>query len=452
VSKIFKPDHVLTMHASHQSTDFEATGIVTGQNFSFFDIRSEYSARFSKRLSLQVYHQYFATSTVSEVQIPADVSASKASRGLFAPAIVSLPIADVAPAVSAGRVDSPGPLSSAAVPGGWTGMFRPASAPANLTVPPDATPTVEVDVHSSTIGAQLSYVLFPSLSVGGGVSASTITPLEGPVIGLFEQATRLFDTQANVSWGRRLGLVSARANATYGVSNSRSNLGDTGSAPFYSASGGVSVGNPNRLVVYADANYLYREDVYMTNGFAEEVAYSGGLEAQLLPSLHFTGSAGVSTFDEVSPDGREHYRRTLYAFGLEHRIVTFQFSKTTNDGNRDVFSVPFDTGIGRLFYLLPIDTLVPDPLGRTSSRFTQAVLRFRLVRDLDLEARYINNDSEFVAAQDVAGRQLEVLATYHLGRFTFRAGALLERLAIEAAPVQRRTQYFFRVSRSFRIL
>jgi hypothetical protein len=427
---------------------------VTGQSFSFYDVRTEYDARFAKRLSLQLYHQFFSNTTVSQVT----VSQPTTAKGLFAPApqearaaMTAAPIVDVAVAAETGWTDPTAPLTTLSPTGSFTGMFRPASPIADRSITLPSAQSVEVATHSSTFGAQLSYALIPSVTVGGGVSVSAIAPPDGPLAGLFEQATRLVDAQASLTWGQRIGIVNARAGGTYGRSSATSTSDQRGSAPFYSASGGLSVGNTNRVLVWADANYLHREDVYMANGYANEKAYSAGIEVQLLQSLHFTGSAGFSNFDEITNDGHEVYRRTLYSLGLEHRIASFQFSQSTNVGDRNVFSVPFDQGIGRLFYLLPVDSLVPDPFGRTWSRFTQGVARFRLVRNLDLEARYIDNDSRFVLAQDISGRQLEVLATYRLGRFTFRAGALLERLSVESAPDHKRTQYFARVSRSFRI-
>ena len=59
--------------------------------------------------------------------------------------------------------------------------------------------------------------------------------------------------------------------------------------------------------------------------------------------------------------------------------------------------------------------------------FDQALARFQLHRDLDLEARYTRDTNEFVQSPDSTGREFEVLAAYRLGKFTFRAGALLQR-------------------------
>jgi hypothetical protein len=455
--KTFTSDSRLAIHGSRQLMDFNPTDDTTGQRFSYLDLRTQYDARLTKKLSVQAYNQIYSSAV--EQQTPVAVQ----QTGLFSP---TPELRDLTAGASffgaqpegASAISSSGPASAAlavpavattAVTSEWTGLFAPSAPEALAPAAPVAPVTQlgEVSTRSMTFGGLVSYNLIPTVTIGGGTSVSFIRPPET----LFESATRQVDAVANVAWGQRIGFVTARANAAYGFDTARSDMGNRGSAPYYTIGSGLTIGNPQRFLVWVDANHMYREDVFFEGGYATDTEFTGGFETQLLPSLRVTGTAAYNTYDNLSAEGRDYFDRMSYSFGVEHHLVTFQFSKNVSIGNRDIFSAPFEVTSERLFFQLPVDTLIPDPLERTKSIFSQAVLRFNLARDLDLEARYTRNESDFVEARDSNGRQFEVLAGYRLGKFTFRTGVLFQRLEVEDSPARERVQYFFRVSRAFRV-
>jgi hypothetical protein len=453
--KAFSQDSHFTIHGSRQIMDFTPTDNTPAQKFSFLDVRTQYDARITKKLTFQAYNQSYSSTT--EQQTPV---VTARPNGLFSPtpelrdmtAGASFFEAQpegtfaVPPPVLAGTAAAVPAAATTAVTSEWTGLFTP-SVPEALAPVAPVTQISDTSTRSMTFGGLVSYNLIPTVTIGGGTSVSFIRPPET----LFESATRQFDAVANVAWGQRIGFVSARANASYGYGTAVSDLGNRGSAPYYTIGSGLTVGNPQRVLVWVDANRMHRDDIFFDGGYANDTAYTVGFETQLLPSLRVTGMAGYNTYDNLNAEGYDYFNRVTYGFGVEHRLVAFHFSKNVSVGNRDIFSVPFEVTSDRLFFQLPVDTLIPDPLERTRTAFTQAVLRFNLARNLDLEARYTRNESDFVEAEDSHGRQFEVVAGYHLGKFTFRAGALLQRLEVEDSPTRDRVQYFFRVSRAFRI-
>lgn len=429
----FSAGSQLFFHASQQAMEFDPEGGLDGQEFSFLDVRTEYSRRIGKRLSVRAYQQLYSNSVVSRSVEPA------VARGLFAPKAARGPAA---------KVDlDPGPAALGLAKG--NGLFAPVAVVAPGVPGGEEEPAAagEVSTVSSSFGGQASYDLLDSLVVSGGTSVSFVEPPSGR----YEAIDRLFETQANVAWSKRVWLVTARATGTYGVASVRSNFASNRGAPFHAYGAGLSVGNASRVLVWVDANRVYREDVLQDGGFSSDDSASAGVELQPLPSLRLTASAGVSDFEHLATQGLESFRRTIYSIGLEHPRVTFQYSQNTSSGDRDIYSAPFEVRPDTLFLLLPVETLIPDPLQHTRAAFAQALLRLRLVRNLDLEARYVRNESEFVRARDAYGRQYEVLAGYRLGKFTFRGGMLLQEITVEGSPARERTQYFFRVSRAFRI-
>jgi hypothetical protein len=457
VYKTFDRNSRLTSHLSRQNMVFEPTAAFAGERFAFLDVRTEYTRNIGKKLSLQLYDQNYASRVARQSPTPAT-----SATGLFAPVPHARDLSADAtasplepelnfgpPAASVAASAAVGSPLLVASGSGWTGLFAPTAEVAVAPAPtdlPDA-PPAEIRTRSTTFGGQLSYTLLPAVTVGAGGSISYITPPDESI----ETATSLYDAQASVAWGQRVKFVSARANAVYGIDSAKSNLGNRARGPFYTLGAGLSVGSPRLALVYVDGNYVHREDVFFANGFSSETDLTAGVETQILPSLRITGTAGLSTFRDLNPEGRGDFRRTNVALGVEQKYATFQVSRNVNVGDRDIFSTPFAVDANRLFFQLPIETLIPDPLQRTRSIFTQAVLRLRLVRDLDLEARYSRNLADFVDAQDSIGTEYQLLAGYRVGKFTFRAGGLRQRLALEDAPSRERTQYFFRVSRAFRI-
>jgi hypothetical protein len=434
----FSADSQLFFHASQQTMEFDPVAGVDGQEFSFLDVRTEYSKRFGQRFTVRGYQQLFASSVTSRDREPV------AATGMFAPLPKSAPGAAGKADLSLGATEGLAGVSGVDA----NGLFGPLAvdAPDDTNGGVDAV-AGDVSTVSSTFGGQASYDLFNSVVVSGGASVSFVDPPAGSV----EAIDTLFETQANIAWSKRIGFISTRATASYGVASVRSTLETKRAAPFYAYGAGVTAGSASRVLVWLEGNHVYREDVLQEGGFSSDDAVTGGVEFQLFPSLRLTASAGLSAFDHVASQGRESFRRTMYSVGVEHPRVTFLYSQNSSLGDRDIYTVPFEVRAGALFVLLPVDTLIPDPLQHTRAIFGQALLRLRLVRNLDLEARYVRNESDFVRARDSVGRQFEVLAGYRLGKFTFRAGALMQDIAVEDSPARKRTQYFFRVSRAFRI-
>ena len=104
-----------------------------------------------------------------------------------------------------------------------------------------------------------------------------------------------------------------------------------------------------------------------------------------------------------------------------------------------------------MFIVLPRDTLIRDPFLRTNGSFTSAMFRVQPRQDLIIELRYLDDKTSFVLTNDVGVKQLDILASYKLGKFIFSGGSSRQQQITEGLYSRARTYYFFRATRRFKI-
>ncbi|HLG18030.1 MAG TPA: hypothetical protein VJH03_26550 [Blastocatellia bacterium] len=372
----------------------EVTGL--RQRLSFFDIHSEFSTQHTNKLSSRFAHQFYYNTSTQET----DQQGVRPEAGAVA-----------APAV-------------------------PALRPTRTTT------------QFNVVDGLVAYRVRSEVTVSGTLSTRlTNAPNEST-----EAATRFFDLGGTITWNRRIAFAETRAAYSQGLEYAGSNMGSSRRTEHHSLAAGLSLGNRKRALVTADFNLSYRPDIFQAGGFFSQKYFNAGVESEALRALRLSASVGKNEVEYLTFNGREHLRRTSYSAGVDHRRFTLVFSRNSNAGLRDVFAIPVPLEPNRIFRVLPVGSLISNPLLNTSAFNTFALLRVRPRRNLDLEARYYQDRALFVTTNNVFVKQWDVIATYKLGKFTFYGGALFYKQTTEGLLSRDRTYYFVRVTRPFKVL
>jgi hypothetical protein len=365
------------------------------QNFSFFDVHSDLTTVFSKRLRTKLSHQFYYSA--SEQIVTAAAGQHSATPEGAAP--------------SFGIVPTRGATSFNAVEG------------------------------------SVAYQLTNAISVGAAAAARLISPPDGSV----ENSDRHIDLSASVNWNKRIKSLDTRAGYMEGSTLVHSNFGAGRGVRYRSYSAGLSAGKTESLLVTADFNLSTRPDVFQTGGFLTQKSYSVGVESGALGSVRARASAGQTFLETLTTRGRERLRTGAYSLSLDHRRFTFLASHNTSAGLRDVYLVTLPSNSNRVFVVLPVGDLIRDPLLNTAGTYTFAILRLKPARNLDVELHCLKDRTEFVKANDVRTKQFNVLVRHKLGKTTVSGGALLYAQETESLHTKTRNYFYLRVSRSFAI-
>ena len=310
-------------------------------------------------------------------------------------------------------------------------------------------PSAPVDTTSNfnSFGGELTYRLFPGLTLGATTSGNFIKSPGNT----FESSTQMLDISGTITWNKKIKSAYLRAGALEGIAYARSNFGNQRNIKFRSYNAGLTFGNVERALVSADYNYSYRPDIFQIGGFFSENNFSLSITSQLLRPFRLNASIGDNKLVYLTSRGREGFDRVFYSAGIEHRLFTLQFARNVNDGARFVFSTTFPMLTDRLFIVLPRDTLIRDPFSRTRGSYTSALFRIQPRQDLTIDLRFLDDRALFVRNNDVRVKQFDILATYKLGKFIFSGGASRRQQMTEGLFSRTRNYYFFRAARTFTI-
>ncbi len=307
---------------------------------------------------------------------------------------------------------------------------------------------LKVTTSFNSIDGQVTYRLMQEIKVAGSVGARAINPPDR----LTENATRFFDVSATVSWNKRIGSIDTRASLTQGLTHAQSNFGESRQVQFHDYSVGLGAGDAKHAHVSADFNATSRPDLFQIGGFVSQKSLSVGVESQALRSFQLRAAAGQSRIAYLTARGREQLRTTTYSASLDHKLFTLLVSRNVNVGVRDIFLIPVPLDRSQIFRILPVDTLIRDPLLNTSGIFTLGLVRVRPTKDIDGEIRYLKDKSFFARASNIFTDQFDLLINYRLGKFIFTGGALFQEQQTEGVFLRDRTYYYFRLSRPFKAL
>ena len=362
-----------------------------GQDFSFFDVHTDFSLQQTEKLSFRAAHQFYYSSN--------DQTATSTENKL--------------PATS----DVPAPTSA---------------------------PLKSVTSFNSALG-QVNYRLWSALQISGTASARFISTPETKA----ETATRFLDFTAGISWNKRLGFAETRASFVEGVTQVRSSFGESRGVQFRSYSAGLSMGKVSRALVTADFNSTSRPDAFQIGGFFSQRYFDVAVETHAVSRFQIRASAGQNLLDYLTASGREHLHTSTYSLSIDDKWFTVLLSHNSNSGVRDVFLVPITLDNTRIFRLLPVDSLLRDPLLNGAGVFTLGLVRFKPRRGLDVEIRYLRDKVLFARTNDVFTQQFDILARYKLGQITLTSGLIFFQQDTEGLFRRDRNYFFFRLSRPF---
>lgn len=358
------------------------------QDFSFFDLHTDYSLQQTKKLSFRAAHQFYYSSD-----------------------------------------------DQTATPGDSTTAHKGDSALA---------PSRSITSFNSVQG-QVNYRLWPALLVSGTANARFIKTPDTTS----ESATRFLDFAASLAWNKRLGFAETRASFVEGITHVRSNFGVSRGVEFRSYAAGVSMGRVNRALVTADFNSTSRPDAFQIGGSFSQDYFNVAVETSRVSRFRIRASAGQNILDYVTTSGREHLKNLSYSLSIDDKWFTVLLNHNSSSGVRDVFLVPITVDNTRIFRVLPVDALLRDPLLNGSAVFTLGLVRFKPRQDLDLEVRYLRDRAIFARTNDVFTQQFDALARYKLGKITLTGGFIIFEQDTEALFRRDRKYLFFRLSRPF---
>ena len=359
-----------------------------GQDFSFFDVHTDINVQQTKKLSFRTSHQFYYSSD-DQAATPTD---------------------------------------------GETGRDTVASVPSPKSI---------TSFHS--VQGQVNYRIWPSLSFTGAANSRFIqTPTSGA-----ENVSRFLDFTAGFAWNKRIGFAETRAGFIEGVTQVATNLSAQHTVHFRTYSAGISMGRISRALITADFNATSRPDAFQLGGFYSQKNVSTAIETRAIGRFQIRASLGANTIDYLTASGREHLRTTTYSVSVDDKWFTVLLNHNSNSGVRDIFLVPITIGGTRVFRILPVDSLIRDPLLNAGGAFTLALARFKPRRGLDLEVRYLKDRAIFARTNDVFTEQFDVLARYKIGQVTLTSGLIFFTQDTEGLFRRDRNYFFVRVSRPF---
>jgi hypothetical protein len=294
---------------------------------------------------------------------------------------------------------------------------------------------------------QVNYRWWPAILFSGTGSARFInTPEQNAEI-----ATRFLDVSASISWNKRLGFVETRASFLEGVTQVRSNLSEARAVHFRSYSAGMSMGSVSRAQVTADFNGTSRPDPFQIGGFFKQRYSNVAVETHALGRLQLRVTAGRNQLDYLTASGRELLKATTFSVSVDDKWFTVLLNRNSNNGTRDIFLFPITLTSTGIFRILPIDSLMRDPLLNGSGLYTLGLARFKPRDGLDVEVRYLKDNVLFARTNNVFSRQFDILARYKVGQITLTGGLIRFQQHTEGLFRRDRNYFFFRLSRPFTI-
>ena len=367
---------------------FDSPRTKLGQDFSLFEVHSDLAVQPTKKLSLRAAHQFYYSGD-DQIAEPTD------------------------------------------------------GATVHNVVPSPPSPKSVTSFQA--VHGQVNYRVWPSLSVVGSGSARFIRT---PQI-QSESVKRFVDLTAGVSWNKRLGFTETRASFVEGLTQVASNSGAEHAVHFRTYSAGLSMGTVGRALVTLDFNATSRPDTFLRGGFYSQKNFSASLETRAISRFQIRGSLGANAIDYVTASGREHLRTTTYSMSVDDKWFTVLLNHNANRGVRDVFLVPITINDARVFRVLPVDSLIREPLLNASGGFTLALARFKPRNGLDFEVRYLKDRAIFARTNDVFTQQFDVLARYKVGKVTLTSGLIFFTQETERLFRRDRNYFFVRLSRPF---
>jgi len=359
------------------------------QEFSFFDIHSDFSLQQTKKLSFRASHQFYYSSN-DQVAMPSDPGAHE------------------------------------------------------QRITPDQPPPRSVTSFNSAQG-QINYRVFPALNFSGSASARFIATPESTS----ETAARFLDFTASIAWNKRLGFAETRASFVEGITHVRSSFGQSRGVEFRSYSAGISMGRISRALVTADFSSTTRPDAFQIGGSFSQKYFNVAVETHAVSRFRIRASVGENLLDYATASGSEHLKTATYSLSVDDKWFTVLLNHNSNSGVRDVFLAPITLDNTRIFRVLPIDSLVRDPLLNGSAVFTLGLVRFKPRNGLDLEIRYLRDKVLFARTNNVFTEQFDVLARYKLGKITLTGGFIVFQQDTEDLFRRGRKYFVFRLSRPF---
>ena len=358
------------------------------QDFSFFDINTDLSVQQTKKLSFHFAHQLYYSSD-DQTATPTDGAT----------------LDDVAP----------------------------------------ATPSPKSVTSFNSAQGQVNYRAWPSLSFTGAASARFINTPKAEL----ESVARFLDFAAGVTWNKRLGFAETRASVIEGVTQVASDRGEQHTVHFRTYSAGVSMGTLSRALLTAEFNATSRPDSFQLGGFYSQKYFGAAVETNAVSRYYIRASLGQNTIDYLTASGGEHLRTITYSLTIDDKWFTVLLNHNAHRGVRDVFLVPLTIGASRVFRVLPVDSLVRDPLLDASGVITLAMVRFKPRNGLDVEVRYLKDRAIFARTNDVFTQQFDVLARYKVGKITLTSGLIFFGQETEGLFRRDRNYFFVRISRPF---
>jgi hypothetical protein len=359
------------------------------QDFSFFDVHTDFSTQHTSKLKTRVSHQFYKSATVQNSSLDRALVSDQGNAILIPPAVTSF----------------------------------------------------------NALEGQVTYNWLRYLNVSASGGARMINLPEQTN----EVATRFLDFAVIANWNKKIKFVNTRASYQEGIQSVESNRGIGRRVEFRSYSAGLSGGNVKRLLITADYSSSLRPDAFQIGGFFSQRAFNVGVETTALGSLYLRVSAGESDLDYLTSSGRERFRTATFLASLDHKRMTMLVSRNANLGVRGSFVIPFASNPDRVFRILPISSLIRDPLLNTSGVYTLGLLRLKPAADFEVELRFLKDQVKFVRAADVSINQFDLLAKYRLGKITVTGGAIFSRQQTEGLFSRNRGYIFFRLSRPFKI-
>ena len=360
-----------------------------GQDFSFFDVHTDLSVQQTKKLSYRASHQFYYSSNDQTALATNDAGVHREVKG-------------------------------------------------------DAALAKSITSFNAAQG-QVNYRLRPALLFSSTASARFISMPETRT----ENASRFLDFTASISWNKRIGFAETRASFVEGLTHVRSSFGLGHGVQFRSYSVGISMGSVKRALVTADCNSTSRPDAFQIGGFFSQKYFNVAVETHALSRFQIRASGGLNQLDYLTASGRENLKTTTYSLSIDDKWFTVLLNHNSNNGVRDIFLVPLTLDNTRIFRVLPIDSLLRDPLLNGSSVFTLGLLRFKPREGLDVEIRYLKDKVLFARTSDVFTQQFDVLARYKIGKVTLTSGLIVFQQNTEGLFRRDRNYFFVRLSRPF---
>jgi hypothetical protein len=305
-------------------------------------------------------------------------------------------------------------------------------------------------INSETFGAGVQYRLTPDWTLFEQFQDYHATAIQ--TAGVLEAETSLADSLSGASFTKGWRGLDLEARYAGDLQVGGTNLGHHPTTFSNDVDGRVAWGNPRRLRLVASGIDSRDNLVDELGGFTTNRTARLQAENSRLRGWHVRGNVERTRVEFLSVSGDVKSDTTNYSAQIEGRRLSLSGGHQTSTGAGALFPA-IVTAEQWLTIPLPLNELVATPLLNRLSHTDTAAATFRVLKQFDVSADYMN-ERDVLALSQPRFRTTDFSARYRVGKVSIQAGFgyyRIENITIPLRTGNAFNRYYLRVTRDFKI-